>query len=192
VPPGGYAGDSAQDWTGWWWFNYIGQFYDQRYTKTSILFCPAKNLKGTTLEANILCGNYGVNQSVCRATSGGTDAEFVGQSLRMGEIPRPSETLLTVDAGYVLVNWWHATADPPQPLDPTYIGNTSYVPGLRINSAKDIWPRQEYDAINGRHPNKTVNAGFVDGHVENKKADALLVEKHQDEYYNRVPLWSPK
>ncbi len=191
-PPGGFPGGLAYDKAGWWWFNYIGQFYDKKTAQKSLICCPAKNLKSLSLKTNVLCGNYGVNQSICKSTSNTGDAEFLGQPLKMDEIPRPSETLLLVDAGYAMVNWWHATAEPPRPLNSDSIENTSYIPGMKINPQKAIWPGQDYDAINGRHPNKTVNVGFVDGHIEATKADNLLVEKYQDKYDNRIPLWSPK
>ena len=65
---------------------------------------------------------------------------------------------------------------------------------VQINKEKEraIWPGQENDAINGRHPHKTVNVGFADGHCARIKADKLLVEKTGDTYKNRSPLWLPK
>jgi prepilin-type processing-associated H-X9-DG protein len=48
------------------------------------------------------------------------------------------------------------------------------------------------DAIGGRHSGKTLNTGFVDGHVEKKRADDVLVHKtDEDTYPNRQPLWRP-
>jgi prepilin-type processing-associated H-X9-DG protein len=66
------------------------------------------------------------------------------------------------------------------------------VPGLEINKKKDLWPGQHQDAIYGRHPSKSVNVGFADGHVSRKKADDLFVEKTETGYKNRIPLWLPK
>jgi prepilin-type processing-associated H-X9-DG protein len=73
-----------------------------------------------------------------------------------------------------------------------FIEDTSFVPGMEINSQKAVWPGQEDDALQGRHLNKTVNVGFVDGHIENVKADKLLVEKIGEQYKNLWPLWSPR
>lgn len=192
-PPGGFPGDLAYDRVGWWWFNYIGPFYSNQTDRNTILKCPAKNLRESTLFDNILCGNYGVNSAICKITSIGKNySEFVGRPLKISGIKDPSRTLLITDSGYALINWWHATLNPPLALNSMFIENTSYVPGMRINSQKAVWPGQEYDAINGRHPNRTVNVGFADGHIETKKADELLVEKREDKYDNRIPLWSPK
>jgi len=74
-----------------------------------------------------------------------------------------------------------------------FIQDTAYVPGLSINRDRDLLPGQIQDAIGGRHPSKTVNVGFVDGHVDRTKADDLLVEKTgEDQYCNRVPTWDPR
>jgi prepilin-type N-terminal cleavage/methylation domain-containing protein/prepilin-type processing-associated H-X9-DG protein len=192
-PLGGYAGNQQFDRMGWWWFNFIGDVYEKRQGEESVFWCPANQLKDSTFDGDILCGNYGVNQSICKVPPNrGFPSEFEGIPLAFTPILSPSETLLIVDSGYALVNWWHATIDPPQTRNTTFIENTSYIPGMRINSQKAIWPGQEYDAIDGRHPNKTLNIGFVDCHVENRKANELLVEKRQERYKNRSPLWSSK
>lgn len=196
-PPGGHAGNPVYDRMGWWWFNYIEDLYNKADNKKSILNCPSKNLTDLELKDNILCGNYGVNLSICKSVEDRENlAEFIGKSLNVDDIQRPSKTLLILDSGYAIINWWHAADEPPEPLDETYIEDTTYIPGLKINKEKEkegaLWPGQENDAINGRHPHKTVNAGFADGHCARIKADKLLVEKTGDTYKNRSPLWLPK
>ena len=47
----------------------------------------------------------------------------------------------------------------------------------------------EYDAVYGRHLNKKINAGFADGHLESLSADSVFVDKLNDGYTNRIPLW---
>ena len=108
-----------------------------------------------------------------------------------GIIPHPSRTLLIVDSGYSLVNWWHVTDTPPRPLG-SFSEDFSYVPGLEINAGRNLLPGQLWDAIRGRHPNKTVNVGFADGHVSRWKAQDLLVENTAGKYENKTPLWVPK
>ena len=109
----------------------------------------------------------------------------------MSDIPRHSETLLIVDSGYSMINWWQVADIPPEPLLGIFVQDYAYIPGLKINEEKDKWPGLEWDAVKGRHPNKKVNIGFVDGHVEHRKADDLLVEKTQAGYSNCYPLWQP-
>ena len=142
---------------------------------------------------NVLCGNYGVNLSICKITSGSkSQSEFLGIPLSSINISHPSRTLLMLDSGYSMISWWHVTNIPPTPLVGNVNENSAYVPGLEINKEKTfLWPGQELDAINGRHPNKTINVGFADKHVEHKEAEELFVEKTVGGYINSYPLWQP-
>jgi prepilin-type processing-associated H-X9-DG protein len=119
--------------------------------------------------------------------------EFIGEPMFLTEITRPSQTLLLVDSGYVIINWWHATDNPPVILGNSPIEDTAYIPGLSINRKRHIWPGQEIDAFYGRHPQMTVNTGFADGHITRKKAEDFLVKNlAEDQYENRSPLWIPR
>ena len=190
-PPGGAPGNHTIDRPGWWWFNYTIDY--RRREKDKVLWCPANKIKNIQLKDYVLHGNYGVNQSLCKLAKPNIyfdDDDFNGTPLRTSDIRQPARTLLLVDCGYSMINWWHATDSPPLPLGNKKIADTAYVPGLRINSARKLWPGQEDDAINGRHPGKTVNVGFASGHVERLDADDLLVEKTADSYKNISPLWS--
>lgn len=190
-PPGGYPGGSAYDRIGWWWFNYIGGYFSKSRNKKTVLWCPSRQIRERKIRYNVLCGNYGVNQSICKSSSG-RNADFIGTPLRSSDIPHPGQTLLVVDSGYSMITWWHATDTPLVALGNTIIEDTAYIPGLTINAERDLWPGQEQDAINGRHPNKSVNVGFADGHISRVRADDLFVEENGDNYSNRSPLWLPK
>lgn len=192
-PPGGYPGNPAFDRKGWWWFNYISDYSRKNNGKKAALWCPSRQAKDIQLKDYVLHGNYGVNRSICKSFDDiqSHRKEFVGTPLSSSDIPHPGQTLLIIDSGYILISWWHATDVPPIPLGST-IEDTAYVPGLQINKKKDLWPGQEWDAISGRHPNKSINVGFADGHVSQKKAVALFVEKKTDNYKNKSPLWQPK
>ncbi|MHC4203296.1 MAG: type II secretion system protein [Planctomycetota bacterium] len=192
-PPGGYTGNFEFDNWGWWWFHYTsGDVRGNRDEKTT-LWCPSRRIDDPKFDF-VLHGNYGVNQSICRNTGDilPSRKELVVKPLQGGDIPHAARTLLIVDSGYSIIGWWHATDNPPEILDKTNIKDTSYVPGLEINKERDLWPSQIEDAVYGRHPNKTVNVGFADGTVARKKADDLFVEKADDTYINRSPLWLPK
>jgi prepilin-type processing-associated H-X9-DG protein len=192
-PPDGYPGYAQYDRKGWWWFNFIEGLYKKSAGRKTVLFCPSKHLGNPLLKDNILCGNYGVNQSVCKSSMGRRScAEFVGKPVQLTEMPHPSQTVLVVDSGYSIINWWHAADRPPTTLGKQLIEDTAYVPGLSINKDRRFWSGQEEDAIGGRHPNKRVNIGYADGHLAIMKADELLVEKSGDSYKNRSPTWLPK
>jgi prepilin-type N-terminal cleavage/methylation domain-containing protein/prepilin-type processing-associated H-X9-DG protein len=193
LPPGGYyVGNPSIDRGGWWWFNYTEKYKKSDGIK-SIVQCPSKLLTEQKLNNNILCGNYGVNRSICKSSDdrqGPTRDEFVGTPLKTTGVPNPAQTLLIVDSGYAMISWWYAATAPPFTLGSTPIEDTAYIPGLSINKTRNLMRGQEQDAIKGRHYNKTVNVGFVDGHIELKKAEKLLVEKTNQGYTNKIPLWT--
>jgi len=190
-PPGGYAGHAKYDREGWRWFNHMEDYFSKEKGKKQVLWCPSRQVKNSELDDDVLCGNYGVNQSICKDSDGRKSrAEFIGTPLCTSGIPHPAKTLLLVDSGYSTINWWHATDIlPPNSLNSNSIEDRAYIPGLKINK---LWPGQEQDAVNGRHPNKTVNVGFADGHIDRLKAEELFVEKTTEGYKNQVPLWFPK
>ena len=196
-PPDGYSGNAAYDRMGWWWFNYISDYSPKDKKEKRLRWCPSRQLKDSKFKDNVLYGNYGVNRSVCKVykslQSSKKWAEFTGTPLCTKDMQNANKTLLIVDCGYSMITCWHATDIPPVTFDKNSIEDTvsAYVPGLRINDKRSLWPGQEEDAINGRHPGKTINAGFADGHISRKKADDLLVEKTNDGYKNRGPLWVP-
>jgi prepilin-type processing-associated H-X9-DG protein len=179
-PEGGYASSNQFHRVGWWWFNCLEGFYKKTTKKQTVLNCPSKQTQNIQLQNDILCGNYGVNLSICKMSQGRTImTEFIGEPLSLDEITHPEQTLLLVDSGYAM-------------LGNSTIEDTAYIPALSINRKRQLWPGQENDAFYGRHPQKTVNAGFADGHVSRIKAEDLLVKKvAEDQYDNRIPLWSP-
>jgi prepilin-type processing-associated H-X9-DG protein len=193
-PAGGYAGytqDPIRDRAGWWWFNYLEDIYKKNMGRKTVLQCPSKQIKYPKFKDDILCGNYGVNLSICRMSMGNADPNFVGKPRWCSEVLRPAQTLLIVDSGYAIISWWHAADFPPVTLGNTNIEDTAYIPGLSINRQRQFKPGQEIDAFYGRHPQMTVNVGFADGHVARTKAEDLLVKKANGHYENRSPLWTP-
>ena len=190
VPPGGFPGGSS-DKPGWWWFNYIDVYSGDAVGKPSIVKCPAKHLTDRRRQLITLSGNYGANLSLCKE-GGTTDAEFKGMPLSRSEVKDKSRTMLLVDSGYATIKWQHAAKKPPEALTNKIQDTAAYIPGLSINSQRQIFPGQETDAINGRHPNKTVNVGFVDGHVSRVKAEELLTDSKGDTSENSDVKWKPK
>jgi prepilin-type N-terminal cleavage/methylation domain-containing protein/prepilin-type processing-associated H-X9-DG protein len=191
-PPGGWPGNIAYDRTGWWWFNYIEGSFRKSQGRIHVLWCPSRQIRELQFE-HVLHGNYGINTSVCKYATGRMSmAEFIGAPPALDKIANPSRTLLIVDSGYSIINWTNVTDVPPFKLS-SMIEDTAYIPGMRLNEEKtNLWPGQMADALQGRHPGNTVNAGFVDGHVSREKADSLFVEKTTDGYKNRSPLWRPR
>lgn len=193
-PPFGYFGGSSYDRMGWWWFHFLDGFIKKPNNKKMLICCPSRHINNPTLRNNILWGNYGVNRSICQSSD---DIEreiegFSGRPLGSNDIPHPAQSLLVVDSGYSMVGWWHVTDVPPVVLGMNNPEDAAYVPGLEINKGKDLQPGQKEDAVYGRHLNKTVNVGFADGHSERRRAIDLFIEKTDDTYMNKSPLWVPK
>ena len=190
LPPGGHVGDASRDMVGWWWFHLMEGYTDTRKKK---LYCPSKSLDNPGLNNCILYGNFGVNRSICRSPeSFQKQDEFSGAPLCKDEIANPSRTLLILDCGYSVTSWWHATDIPPAPLDSRWGVNTAYIPGLAVNKDKPLMPGQDRDANDGRHPNKTVNVGFVGGNASRVHVEELFIEKRFDGYESKTLLWRPE
>lgn len=194
APPTPDPADVRWDLRGWWWFQYAREYLEIKNPcdEKTALWCPARKIADDKFDQNALRGNYGVNLSICKyAYIGWSRREFMGPPLGENDIPTPNRTLLIADAGYSAVSWWNVTKSPP--VRPRKAGiELSYVPGLSINQGKEIEQGHETDAVQGRHPTKTVNSVFVDGHVKNRPAEVFLVEKKGDTYTNREPLWRPR
>ena len=191
-PTGGYAGYIQYDRMGWWWFNYLGELYERSLGSKTVLQCPSKQIQQPKLKDDILCGNYGVNLSICKMSTGNADPNEIGKPRELSEIPNPARTLLIVDSGYAVISWRHAADFFTATLGNTHIEDTAYIPGLSINRQRQLLAGQQIDAFYGRHPQMTVNVGFADGHVARIKAEDLLVKKNSAGHYeNRYPLWTP-
>jgi prepilin-type N-terminal cleavage/methylation domain-containing protein/prepilin-type processing-associated H-X9-DG protein len=191
-PPGGYPGSPATDVPGWYWFNFTESIGERSTHSTDILECPSKNLANPRLQGRILYGNYGINRSICRSSHDTVKYReaFSGPPLSIANVRKPGEALLLVDSGFAVTCWWQARDDPLMDFSGGTLEDTAYIPGMKTNKQRVLEQGQADDAIWGRHPSKTVNVGYVDGHAARSPADALLVEKTgEDQYHNRTPLW---
>ena len=188
-PPGGTAGNAKYDKMGWWWLHYI---MEEDLSKDSAVWCPSRKINNPSSKTNILCGNYGVNRSVCKDAydaAGVIDSEFVGRPLGISRIRNPSKTLIITDSGYSLVSWKAAANEVEPRFDNVYREKNFYIPGMSINKSRilniDVTPL----AIPGRHPKRTVNIAYSDGHMSNVPADTLTVKKTGSGFSNLDLLW---
>jgi len=193
-PPDGFAGNAVYDWQGWWWFDFAVDYLSvSRNEAAKLVRCPSHRLAGGRFSKDYLWGNYGINQSVARMSMDDRALGFVGRPLRPEQVEHADLTLLLVDSGYALISW-RAVAGPDDCLfHNARRADAYYLPGLSTNKDRTFGPDYERDALLGRHPHRTVNAGFVDGHVERRGADSLGISPTEDGgYVNRYPLWVPR
>lgn len=189
-PPEGYAGYSSYDELGRWWFNDLQSSMEFDLEPGSIAWCPArKTSNDLSAGDNILCGNYGVNRSILKDTLE-PGSEFFGKPLKAGEVQKPSKTLLIADSGYSQISW-RAAADTSEPVfENSERINYFYVPGLAYNQTRGEL-RDNPDAIKGRHPHRTLNIGFADGHNEVRDAESLMIQKVFTDKARPSSLWFP-
>ena len=185
------------DWPGLCWFYYLDLAPDTSGSKKTILQCPSKKYDEPAFKYNILWGNYGVNWSVCKSpidSLPGEYREFEGKPTKLTSLRKPGQTLLLADSGYAWISWFHTLPNThPDAITTQHdTMNQVYLPGASVNEHRTLWPVQEEDALTGRHPGKTVNCLFTDGHIENRRADDLVVRPlDHGQFENLSPLWKP-
>jgi len=87
VPPGGYAGNLSFDRKGWWWFHFISEYNAGLSAVESMIACPSST-STNNFPLSKLCGNYGINFSICKIASTITTDELHGRSLNPTTIQR--------------------------------------------------------------------------------------------------------
>ena len=189
-PDGECAGYMTHDRAGWWWFNYLQNMQETDMNPGSHFWCPSRKLPGISVERNILCGNYGVNRSVCVDAVGISSSPFVAPPVKASAIKNPSLTLLITDSGYSLVSWMAGCDSGTAPFENPQRLDAFYIPGLELNQTRSEL-LDNRDAIKGRHPNQTLNVGYIDGHVEPREADFLACDPNLLSGNHSPSLWIP-
>jgi prepilin-type N-terminal cleavage/methylation domain-containing protein/prepilin-type processing-associated H-X9-DG protein len=196
APPGGWIGNQKI----WYWFHFAADALGDGIGKDpkTVFSCPARNAQVPELDAlgsGQLAGNYGVNEGISRFEHFQTqyNSEFYGKPLGLKYIPSPSRTLLLFDAGGTHIEWRHSS---PKTITQAITNSPThfYLPGIWNADVDPQWPRHlgllragvRKDAVNGRHPKKTLNVAFTDGHVEKMAAKDLSVD-----ITPVYPLWRP-
>jgi prepilin-type processing-associated H-X9-DG protein len=129
-------------------------FIFDKYTTISTFWCPASTVNNLHATPRIWNGNFGVNYSIS-----GNPA-----NRREADIKQPSRIMFWADAGSYYLRRDYALQ-----------GHASfYLPGFSGNAGTSFSSAFATDAISGRHPNRTVNVGFVDGHCGSLGADEFV------------------
>jgi prepilin-type N-terminal cleavage/methylation domain-containing protein/prepilin-type processing-associated H-X9-DG protein len=137
-----------------------------------LMGCVASKVKkpsNTGNENQKYLGHYGLSQelsSYIRESSGWTNR------VKSEKIKQPSSVALFFDCGYnYLAGLYGNSACAQKPY-----GGGEYLPGYSVNETISYSsPDLRDDAIEGRHPNKSVNIAFVGGQVENHTAEEFVI-----------------
>ena len=173
---------------GSWYFNDFLHPYLVQNTDVddgSVYLCPGvaagdKNRRND----GILTMNYGWNQDIHLWINRTIETAPVRKN---SGIASPSNLGSVMDSGRHRINWQMAQHNNSK------IKQYAYLPGFSTNKPSAFEGMKSLDdAVNGRHPGKSINAGHVDGHVEAYQADELAVKT----YYNTAAgnnwlFWHP-
>jgi prepilin-type processing-associated H-X9-DG protein/prepilin-type N-terminal cleavage/methylation domain-containing protein len=146
----------------------------------NVLVCPASTVltdPGTgELIHNIQRGNYSANTGISLTDVGifgysdGTNpgSSRNNEGARLQRVTNPGERIMVLEAGFSYLIASRVG------MARTYNSTRGlYVPGSPFNQGYQ-WPgTYGGDAVLGRHPNKTLNILFADGHVANVSAEKL-------------------
>lgn len=159
----------------WYWCDYLADSLGTRaaFSDNSPLTCPAKKASDKLNTGDgVLTMNYGWNEAVCPRGLNAADDPIPAKNNR---IRRPADLMVVMDSGTHRLIWEYAN------LNNSLIKNYNYIPGFVSNPAKPIAAKAVSDAIGGRHPGKSINAGHADGHVAKHKVTSIQVKSHNAE-----------
>jgi prepilin-type N-terminal cleavage/methylation domain-containing protein/prepilin-type processing-associated H-X9-DG protein len=170
----------------WYWSDFLADTLGKNtaFTNNSVLTCPGVKVAGkSNIGDGILSMNYGWNQAVCPR---GLNAAGDPSPLKNSKIPHPSSLMVVIDAGDAKAYWELAN------LNNSLIKSYKYIPGFVSNASKPIAAKAETDAIAGRHPGKSVNASYADGHASNVRVTTIHVKGHNTPSGdNNYQFWRP-
>ena len=182
VPPSGSYLYSKN----WYWRDFLADSLGKRaaFSNNSTLTCPGRRAPDKKNTADgILTMNYGWNTSL---TPRGYGAAGDPSPAKNSRIPMPSSVMSTIDCGTVQARWEFAN------LNNSYIKSYNYIPGFVSNASKAIASKAQDDAIAGRHPGKSINACYADGHANNIRVTTIHVKSHNTPAgNNNYRFWRP-
>lgn len=189
-------GTDTNDWqNSWWWFHFLKDVIEDNFSKEGPLWCPSRHFSDAELSRNILCGNYGINYSICKISTTSPVDQFSGKPLRSEQVCSPASKLLLMDSGYALISWKAFALDSTiYAFENPSRQDSYYLPGATVNKQRfengSINKFQQEDAISGRHSGK-FNAAFADGHVDKKSPSSVEPDWDTDRNISGSSFWSP-
>jgi prepilin-type N-terminal cleavage/methylation domain-containing protein len=190
IPPGGRIDNATIDRAGWWWFHFLMDTNESPEVVKKMLTCPS-SIDTESPDLNVLCGNYGVNYSICKLSTMTLTDEFRGRPLSPSSMRRPAQNILLADSGFALMSWKAASSDTTLTFECPTRRDVYYIPGLSINAGKTLYPDLQADAVNGRHPKRSLNTIFADGAARKMSAEDLVITTSNPSDSPSYLIWSP-
>ncbi|MBR2344944.1 MAG: prepilin-type N-terminal cleavage/methylation domain-containing protein [Lentisphaeria bacterium] len=177
-PSGKFLSDNK-----WYYNDFLHSFLNQNTSKTdnSVYLCPGVNHPDKQRhDEGILTMNYGWNREIHQRLN------YTGNQqkpLKSATIRNPAKLGSVMDSGQHHVCWKTGNSG--------YIKDYLYIPGFYGNASRTskIAAKGLNEAVSGRHINKNINVGYVDGHVAARKADDLYSKTWCDMNLN-VYFWT--
>ncbi len=161
-PPSGKYLDDGK----WYYNDFLYSYIKQRtdVSDSSIFLCPGvTHADKQRYDEGILTMNYGWNREMHMRLN------YTGKQpvQKVTTAANPSKLCSVMDSGQHHISWQMGNSG--------YIKDYLYIPGFYQNASvvNKIAAKGQEEAVSGRHPNRTVNVGHLDGHVSSRKADEL-------------------
>ncbi len=174
----------------WYWTDYLSPYFGTGAIlgNDAIVFCPGwrgkqtRSMKHNKSFTSFLNNNYGLIQDVHPYIQSSDSLK----GIKMSSARFPSKSGSAIDGGYHAMRWQYAAIGGSSDMK-----SNKYVPGFVYNAGKTFNGTEATDdALNGRHQKRTINAGFLDGHVANMKADEIAVTgNNKDDDGNNWRFW---
>ena len=171
----------------WYYNDFLWSYLQQRTNvdDSSVFLCPGVKVDDKNRKKDgILQMNYGWNQSIHLRLN---DTKENPPVYKAKDVRYPSRICSVMDSGRHRVNWQWANPNH------SHVEKYNYIPGFYTNDPGDFEGQKSYsDALQGRHPRKSINAGHADGHVSTYAADELAVKSYYSSAAgNNYLFWNP-
>lgn len=159
----------------WFWPQIAGTYLGEY--SFDVYRCPGSRCPtphDTGRQGAPYAGNYGCSRNIMPIPAGqvyaGQPPQPDRRSMKITGIKNPSSVALIFDSGSHVLD--HGSAIYPG-------GFRWYMPGYQLNKKGPFngygWhPGYKSDADKGRHPNASINIGWIDGSIENMKSDEFV------------------
>jgi prepilin-type N-terminal cleavage/methylation domain-containing protein/prepilin-type processing-associated H-X9-DG protein len=130
----------------------------------SVLLCPSSSVLFSDQHSPYY-GNYTANQHLLGYYNPGASWRNNYHGIKLQQVSNPSSRIMFLEGGY----YYLISLRAKSPATANY-----YIAGASVNTTVSWGGTYGGDAILGRHPNKTINILFADGHVANTPAELLV------------------